>query len=229
MERIIKPPNINTSKAQAIFTTKFIGDIREKLRMVADLFNVPLNKIFIPDQRHTAKIHILNDTDSHPQADGIITDKKGVVLGVQVADCAPILMYDPVKGVIGAVHAGWRGSASSIIRRAIKEMMLEFGSKAGDIKIAIGPSIRLCSYEVDQDVFTAIKIATGEGDYYRKSGSKYFVDLAIANMLQATMEGIPKENIWISEECTFCNPERFHSYRYFRDHAGRQGGFIVMW
>jgi len=187
-------------------------------------------KIFRPIQRHTDRVYILKrDIEEEVIADGVITDLKGVLIGIEVADCVPLLMCDIKRRIIGAVHAGWRGTARSILRNTIRHMVDEFGSEACDIKIAIGPSIRLCSYEVDHDVFTAIKIATGEGDYYRQSGNKYFVDLAIANMLQAIKEGIPEENIWISEECTFCNPERFHSYRYSRDHAGRQGGFIVMW
>ncbi len=98
-----------------------------------------------------------------------------------------------------------------------------------DILVAIGPSIRQCSYEVDEDVKIEVQRATGDGNYYCKQSEKYFLDLSSANKIQALSIGVSQENIWQSEECTFCNPDRFYSYRYSKDLAGRQGGFIGMW
>ncbi len=152
-----------------------------------------------------------------------------MLVGIHVADCVPILLYDKEKLLVGAVHAGWRGTASQILRNTIETMKEIFCSSAEDIQIAIGPSIRRCCYDVGDDVEDALFRVTGEGDYHRRKDGKRFVDLSFANKIQALSMGVPDENIWQSDECTFCNPDRFYSYRYTKGSAGRQGGFIGMW
>jgi copper oxidase (laccase) domain-containing protein len=92
--------------------------------------------------------------------------------------------------------------------------------------VAIGPSIKGCSYEVDYEVNEAVIKATGEGDYYSCKGETYFLDLPSANRYQTLSLGVPEENIWISDECTYCNPDKFYSYRYARGSTGRQAAFI---
>jgi len=103
-----------------------------------------------------------------------------------------------------------------------------FNSSPDDMLLAIGPSIRGCCYSVDTGVMKAIFNATGEGDYYREQEKKYLVDLPLANRVQAISAGIPDRKIWISSECTCCNPEKFYSYRFLRNYDGSQGGFIGM-
>ncbi len=181
--------------------------------------------VYRPIQRHTSDVIILDGLE-RKIADGVLTDRKGIILSIETADCVPILLCDPQIPVIGAVHAGWRGTASGIIRNAIGKMKEAFGSEPSEILIAIGPSIRGCCYEVDEPVKNALCSQTGS--YYESRNNKYYIDLSRENLKQALMEGIKEENIWLSGECTCCNPERFHSYRYHKDRAGRQGGFIVI-
>jgi hypothetical protein len=223
---IIEPPNITSADVRALFTTKAsAGDIEGVLR------NLGMSecKIYLPLQRHTNRVHIL-ESDIKPMiADAVVTDRKGLLIGVQVADCVPILLYDRRNKVIGAVHAGWRGTAKQILKTTIRIMKDRFLSNAEDIFIAIGPGIRQCCYDVEDNVKLAIMEATGSGTYYRKAGTRYFIDLPSANRIQALSAGIPRQNIWQSEECTSCNPERFYSHRYSGGHPGRQGGFIGMW
>jgi YfiH family protein len=138
----------------------------------------------------------------------------------------PVLICEKEKGIIGAVHAGWRGTAAGIVKKTVMMIMERYICRANGFYIAIGPSIRGCSYSVDHDVNDAVKKATGEGDYYSKKGEKYFLDLPRANKQQAMSIGIPESNIWISDECTFCNPDKFFSYRYAKGSTGRQGAFI---
>jgi len=126
------------------------------------------------------------------------------------------------------VHAGWRGTAAQILKKTIRIMVEHFRSSPDNIIIAVGPSIKGCCYEVGSDVNEAICTSTGAGEYSSRKDSKFFIDLASANMLQALSLGVRENNIWVSEECTFCNPDRFHSYRYHGNNAGRQGGFIGM-
>jgi|Deesub1362B_J571_1020462.scaffolds.fasta_scaffold00082_64 hypothetical protein len=199
-------------------------------------------EIFTPRQKHTGKILILTEKTLKPEdidvilsantsvseeiiADGVLTDKAGIMVGVKVADCVPILIYERNRKVWGVVHAGWRGTSKGILRRALKAMKRYFGADTRDILLAFGPSIRWCCYEVGSDVLNAVATATGEGEYYRSRDGKICLDLAYANMRQALKEGIPKRNFWISEECTFCSHEKFNSYRRDRS-IRRQGGFI---
>lgn len=230
MKLFIEPPNIALSNINAFFTTKiFVMDYDHINDALSRKLNISKDSIYLPVQKHTNKIHIL-DTDHKPVvADAVITDKKHILIGVLVADCVPILLHDKIKGVIGAVHAGWRGTAAQILKKTIASMQERFRSLPEDISVAIGPSIRQCSYEVDEDVNIAVQEATGEGDYYRRQGDKYYVDLSSANRIQALSMGVPLQNIWQSDECTFCKPEKYYSYRYSGGSSGRQGGFIGMW
>jgi YfiH family protein len=222
----IDPQNLISCDVTAFFTTRSVGD---NLGVVAERYNSSRDNIYIPIQKHTDNIHILDAGTEPVIADAVITEKKGVIIGVQVADCVPVLLYDRFRNVIGAVHAGWRGTAQEILKGTIRAMQERFDSSPENILIAIGPSIRQCCYEVGDEVETSVRNVTGEGNYYINNNNKCFIDLSSANKIQALSVGIPEENIWQSEECTFCNPDKFHSFRHAKKSAGRQGGFIGMW
>ena len=106
--------------------------------------------------------------------DGLITDEPGVALVCFAADCTPVLLFDPVKNVAAAVHAGWRGTANGIVRKTVEKMAREFGSNPADIGAAIGPCISQCCFETDLDVPQAMLAAFGpEADaYIEKRGEK---------------------------------------------------------
>jgi len=229
MKRIIEPPGFSSSKIKAFFTTKILGNNAEKVQAVSREINISKEKVYLPIQKHTGKVHILESDLQPVVADAVVTGDKQVLIGVLVADCVPVILYDPLMNVIGAVHAGWRGTAQQILKNTIAVMKDRFDCLPQHISVAIGPSIRQCSYEVGKEVKTAVVNATGEGPYYHKERDKYFIDIAYANKMQACSMNVPEQNIWQSQECTFCDPEKFHSYRYSGDCAGRQGGFIIMW
>jgi YfiH family protein len=223
MDRLIRT-NIFDGLVEAFFTSKSPGvDIKE----ISSILYIKEEDIFFPIQRHTDKVLFIESDLKSKIADAVITKKKGVLIGVQVADCVPILLFDSKKLIISSVHAGWRGTAAQIIKKTIKSMVDYFSSSPQDIKIALGPSIRGNCYCVDHKVKDAICRVTGDGNYYmERYKGKYCIDLSSANVYQAMSMGIPKENIWSSDECTYCNPEKYYSYRYEKDCKGRQGGFI---
>lgn len=221
----IKPTNINSSDTKALFTTKTPFNLKDLTKEL----NVSIENIYFPEQKHTDKIHVLESDHRQVVADAVLTKEKGLLLGIKVADCVPVLLYDKKNSVIGVVHAGWKGTAHQILKNTIKTMQEKFGSSAENILIAIGPSIRQCCYNVGDDVKNAVRNATGDGDYCLEKDNKQFVDLSSANIIQALSLGVLWQNIWQSGECTSCNPGRFYSYRYSKSHAGRQCGFIGMW
>lgn len=229
-EPIITPPIFHRLPVKAFFTTKaFCGN---EFRVQSS----GVDAIYLPIQKHTDKVLIL-DSDIEPKiADAVITNRKGILIGVQVADCVPILLYDAEKGVAGVVHAGWRGTAAGILKNTINAMTGRFYSSPSDILVAIGPAIRWCCYEVGYEVIEAVEKAMGSKgtgislelskDYIIKKGEKYCLDLPTANKYQAISSGIKPEHIWMSCECTFCLPEKYYSYRYAKGTTGRQCGFI---
>ena len=226
---IVIPPVFNGSHVTAFFTTKASGS----LEFGVQISELKGSVIYLPIQKHTDKILAL-DYDLDPKvADAVITDRKRILIGVQTADCVPVLLYDTKRHIAGAVHAGWRGTAAEILKKTIWTMTDRYYSSPADILIAIGTGIRWCCYNVGYEVIEAVEKATSpefgvksSEDYIIKKGEKYCLDLPTANKCQAISSGVPADNIWMSGECTFCLPEKYYSYRYAKGTTGRQYGII---
>lgn len=181
--------------------------------------------VYFPVQEHTDTVITLGSDLKRQVGDAVITNHYEVILGIKTADCVPILILDPVHSAIGAVHAGWRGTAKQILKRTIEAMQKTYGSEPQELRIAMGPAIRWCCYEVGQEVLDQISEATGPGQYHRVQDGKHCLDLPSANAQQALSMGALERYISMAEDCTFCYPERYFSYRYNKTN-GRQGGFI---
>ena len=164
------------------------------------------------------------------EGDALITLAPGFALGVFTADCLPIFLYDPVRGAIGVVHAGWRGTAKGVIRKALGKMGESFRCQSRDIQAALGPCIGPCCYEVDAPVKDAFisggipwkRVSSPRGD------KKWLLDLYEANLFQMEKAGILKENINLLKICTSCHGEAFYSYRNADKTGGRQLNFIAL-
>ncbi len=223
-EVLIFPELFNGESVTAFFTGKEPGVETEK---IARIGGIDKGSIYTPIQQHTSEIIIVGSDPSPVVADAVLTEREGLMIGIHVADCVPILLYDRGRHLIGAVHAGWRGTASGILMKTIKTMVEKFSSIPSNILVAMGPSIRWCCYGVGLEVVEAVEKTTGPGEYIIQRDGKFCLDLPSANQHQAAIMGIKPENIWISGICTYCEHERFYSYRFSKD-RGRQGGFIVM-
>jgi YfiH family protein len=141
------------------------------------------------------------------EGDALISDR--VAVSVRTADCLPVLLADERRNIVAAVHAGWRGTAARIVQAALREM----GSDPRDVIAAIGPGIGVCCYHVGEDVAR---------QFGRESAG--CVDLAAANFEQLRESGV--ERIDVVKACTFCDAERFHSFRRDKENAGRMISFI---
>ncbi len=169
------------------------------------------------------------------EADAIVTASPGATVGVLTADCLPVLLYDPVTGAVGAVHAGWRGTHERIVQKAIEVMVKEYGSRTDDIKAALGPSIGVCCYTVQEEFYDKFCSAFGESAkaffYFSadEAGTalledrRLAFDLKGANRTQLLDSGIATGNIDVSGECTCCNRELFFSYRRDVTICGKSG------
>lgn len=223
---MIIPDIFDKYNVKAFFTTKV--SLSSDISAISKIFNVPLNNIYLPVQQHTDNVVLANNDIETEIADAVVTNRKNVLIGVQTADCVPVILYDKETHIAGAVHAGWKGTAAEILKKTIKFMLDRFYSLPADILIAFGPAIRRCCYDVNHEVIESVTVVTGDGDYFTKKGEKYCLDLPTANKYQAISSGVPLENIWMSDECTFCLPKKYHSYRFDKGVTGRQFGFIAI-
>jgi YfiH family protein len=225
MTTLIEPPNLNHSGIKGFFTNNTVKGDRDSISRMLD---IPEEHIYLPVQKHTSTVHVLLSDMKVVVADAVVTENRGILLGVQVADCVPVLIYDSEKKVAGAVHAGWRGTAHGILKKTLKAMENQFRCMPENIHIAFGPSIQQCCYSVDRDVKDAIPETEDIKDCCRSKNGKYFIDLTSINYHHAIVSGVVDKNIWCSGECTCCNPDRYYSYRYSKGSTGRQGGYIMM-
>lgn len=161
--------------------------------------------------------------------DAIISNSPGVALLVKSGDCVPVVLVDPVKRVVGVVHAGWRGTAQEVIRITVDHMEDHFGTKAQDLIVGIGPSIGPCCYEVDRPVIEAFsRFPYADRIFSRKRGNHANLDLWEANRFQLIERGVLEKNIEIAKFCTYDNPDLFFSDRKLGRQGGRFGALIYI-
>ena len=138
-------------------------------------FNMSLSNVYLPIQKHTDKVIVL-EHDMEPKiGDAVVTSRRDVLIGIKVADCVPVLIFDTVRKAIGAVHAGWRGTADGILKNAVSVMLDRFCSSPSNLLVAIGPSIKKCCYCVGNDVVEAVSKVTGAGAYVAQKSEKYYL------------------------------------------------------
>lgn len=173
-----------------------------------------------------------------PEADVFVSDSPTTAIAVRAADCVPLLMADRTRGVVAAVHAGWRGTAARAAVAAVDALAREFGTRPADLVVAVGPSIGPCCYEVGSDLVDAFAAAGHERwlvDRWfraeppaRGSGERgtLRLDIAGANHDQLVLAGVPDDQIHLSGLCTAMHLDVLTSYRAEKEKAGRIVGAI---
>lgn len=171
-----------------------------------------LNKGAGKQTRHQA----LQDTDA------LICNESGIMLAAFFADCVPLYFIDPVHHALGLAHAGWKGTALHIAERTIEAMHREFGSQPEHLLTAIGPSIGVCCYEVNDQVIEQLDCEPP----VKQDNGRYMLDLKETNRQFMIRAGILPINIEISEWCTSCNTDLFFSHRAENGQTGRMTAWI---
>ena len=166
-------------------------------------------------QVHGADVMVAEQPGRVGEADGLITERAGLPLAIFTADCLSLLIYDPSRRRLATAHAGWRGTVQSVARAAV-DRLVEAGSDADGLVVAIGPSIGPCCYEVDAPVIDRLSAAF-PGGWHRwvtpKGPGKWMLDLWTANEDQLTAADVDRSMIDNPRLCTSCNLDRFYSYR----------------
>ncbi len=212
----------------------------ENYRRICKVIGTVPEKAVLSQQTHTNNVRIVTEDDigkgivkgrDYTDVDGLITNIPGVTLVTQYADCTPLLFCDPIRKVIATSHAGWRGTASEIGRITVEKMRDKFGCNPKDILCAIGPSICQNCYEVDDAVYSPLsKIPYLDKDkiFIKKNNGKYMLDLWETNKEILINAGIKEENIDVTDLCTNCHPDIFHSHRFTNGKRGNLAALIAL-
>lgn len=194
-----------------------------------EAFGVPAGRLVTVSQVHGKEILAIEGPlpEKPIEADAIVTNETGVAIAVMTADCQPILLFDPVNRAIGAVHAGWKGTALGIAVETVLEMNRRYGTNPEDLIASTGPCIGPCCYKVGWNVLDEYMKRHREADCFsEKDGLR--MDINNANSIQLALLGVKKENITDNASCTSCNADLFFSHRKDNGRTGRQLSFIMM-
>jgi len=245
-----KPGGVSHQDADKVLNLGFTEwdtkeNVLENRRRFQSALGATNLKLISLKQIHSDVIHLFDAPPAETcQGDACATSRPGLLLAVQTADCVPILLVDPKKRAVAAVHAGWRGTLARIVVKAIGQMQMQFKSRPADLLAAIGPSIGGCCYEVGTEVATQFLSQFAEApdwfDEFRTGDEpnpvqwlnmmppghqpppkNVLLDLRKANRAQLLTAGLRAPNIFVSDLCTACRRDLFFSYRKEGAASGR--------
>jgi len=230
-------------------TLENLQENRRRLQTAAGAKDLPLITL---KQFHSDVIHVFDTPSTEPcRGDAAITNRPNLLLAIQTADCVPILLVDPQKRAIAAIHAGWRGTLARIAAKTIGKMQMHFATNPLDLLAAIGPSIGPCCYEVGTEVATQFlsqfpdapsyfdEFRTGDEPNpiqwlnmmppgHQPPPKGVLLDLRKANRSQLLSAGLRPQNIHTIDLCTACHPTLLFSYRKQGPSAGRLMSIIAI-
>ena len=227
-------------------------NVRENRKRFQSALGAPKLPLIALKQFHSDVIHLFDSAPAEPcRGDASITNRPGLLLAVQTADCVPILLVDPQKRAIAAIHAGWRGTLARIVTKTIGALQMHFGTNPRDLIAAIGPSIGPCCYEVGTEVATQFlsqfpdapsyfdELRTGDEPNplqwlnmcppgHQPPPKNVLLDLRKANQSQLAAAGLLPKNIHTLDLCTACRPDLLFSYRKQGPSTGRLMSAIAL-
>lgn len=214
---------------------RYCGDdetaIARNMELLGNEINVSTSRIIMPHQTHGTEVRqIAEDFLTLPDevktmildgVDALMTNVKGICIGVSTADCIPVIIYDPVHHAAAAVHAGWRGTVKRIAGKTVDMMRLSFGSRPADLKAVIGPGISLEAFEVGDEVYEQFSSAGFDMEPISRRETKWHIDLPACNKMQLQAHGVPETNILDTGICTYSNTDDYFSARRLGINSGR--------
>lgn len=232
----------STGAYASLNVNAWCGDAPEHVeanrRLLCHNLGISTARLIMPHQTHGTEIRqIAPEMLTLPQevrqmllegVDAVMTNVKGVCIGVSTADCIPLLIHDPGHHAICAVHAGWRGTAESIARRAIAAMARAYGSHPSDLKAVIGPGISIDAFEVGDEVYAQFEAKGFCMADIAVRHDKWHINLPLCNQLQLIAMGVPQESVTMSDICTYGNARTYFSARRLGTASGRIFNGIMM-
>ena len=237
---------------------------KNNFKKICAELNLDYNNLVNVKQNHTDNIQIITekinkdepDFNLYENTDGLITNKKNLILSTKNADCILLVFYDPIKKVIANIHSGWRGTLQRISVKAVEKMQKQYGCNPEDIICCMSPSIGKDHFEVGEDVYKMFfeefkdLLNTENSDnlntlnktlnlsisnntnlsesILEKNGDKWHIDTVLINRKILLQKGLKEENIVDSGICSVCNKDIIHSYRAYGEKAGRATQIIAM-
>jgi len=228
-------------------------DLMKNRAKLCSALGLSYENLVVPNMSHSDLVVFLDKWSAHPFADGLATNKAGLPLMLTFADCVPIVIFDPVNNTLALVHAGWRGTASQIVCKAVKVLETLNGSSASQMVAAIGPAIGSCCYptglvpayqllgsisanftslsarEPDAYSFDALSALVSQlelAELFPIKTRQFHPDLKAVNAMQLLACGLAEVDV--TDICTSCNPETFYSHRQSGGQAGRQGAVACL-
>ena len=194
-------------------------------------WNIPADRLVLPRQVHDTKVVVVDDLfmsktliqrdEILDGVDALISPLPNVCLAISTADCIPVLLYDTKLRVVGAIHAGWRGTVARIVSDVLAQMKILYGTQGEDVRAVIGPGISLDAFEVGDEVYDSFCKAGFPMEQISRRYEKWHIDLWEANRLQLLEGGLLPNAIEVAGICTYQHFERFFSARRLGIHSGR--------
>ncbi len=211
-------PDPYTSLNLGLYTDDTAGNVAKNRELFCKELGINANQLAGSHQVHGSEILQVEAPGNYEGYDALITQISNIFLTVTVADCTPVLIYDPVQKAVAAIHAGWRGTVAGIVTKTLKKMQASFGTQAIHCFAYVGTCIDECSFEVDADVADEFSASFKRWD---EEKVKFFIDLKAANRRQLLDLGIPEGNIGVSSFSTYLDNDQYFSYRKEKGKTGR--------
>jgi YfiH family protein len=216
-------------------------NVVQNRKILAEATQMPLENWCVPRQTHSDNILCISvlergkgafsRNNALPDTDGLLTKHKHIALVVQSADCVCSLYYDPEKQVIGAAHAGWRGTLKLLPKKMIQTMQKEFGSKPENIWVGIAPCISVEKYEVGEEVVSEVEKVFGTKENFllwNAQSQKFHFNLRYSHLFQLQEAGVLSKHIEVMPQCTYTEKDLFFSARRDKNQTGRFGAGIML-
>ena len=202
--------------------------IEENRKMFCEELGITQENFIYPEQRHTDTVAVAELGQTYyPEADALILTNHEQAVFLNFADCTPLIAYDKKQNIGAVIHAGWKGTVGRIGTKTILKMMDDFNTDIRDVRVAIGPAISVCCYEVKEDVFnmSMVSVKNNKGLYEIRDG-KIYVNLKEINKRQ--LEELGVKYIDVCPYCTSCNNDLFYSYRKEGGTTNRHSAIIKL-
>lgn len=199
------------------------SNVRDNHTIFCRFLGVDMADVALMEQEHGSRVRLIDSGGVYPRTDGMITSTPGIMLSVRIADCIPLLLFDPVKKVIGTVHCGWRSLLGGIAEKALEMMELHRSVITENVLAALGPSAGQCCYEIGQDLAERLR-----PESVTTRDERLFGNLRWELIYRLRNAGVKKHQIEIISDCTICAESLYFSYRRDGVMSGRMMGYILL-